>query len=143
MTSEHQKAALLIRLGDQRYGVPLSAVERVLPMAAVLVLPESDDGLLGMLNLHGSVLPVVDPRARLGLVTPGVAAGQRLILLRGATQFLMWVDEVDDVIALSPESVSEVPTSRTSPVVTSVVRLNETIVPLLAPGALEPRVIAT
>jgi purine-binding chemotaxis protein CheW len=139
MTADVQSAALLVRLGDQRYGLPLSAVERVLPMAAVLALPESRDGLLGMLNLHGAVLPVVDPRVRLGMATPQVAADQRLILLRGEARFLVWVDEVHDVVALSPEAVSEVPDRRPTSVVKSVLRLNDAMVPLLATGALEPR----
>ena len=139
MTFDAPHAALLVRLGGQRYGLPLIAVERVLPMAAVVSVPESGDGLLGMLNLHGNVLAVADPHARLGLSKPAQAADHRLILLRGSNPFLLWVDEVDEVVALSPEAFSGIPTHQVSPVVPTVVRLGEAIVPLLAPAALEPR----
>jgi purine-binding chemotaxis protein CheW len=142
MTFDPNTAALLVRLGDRQFGLPLSCVERVLPMAQVLPLPDAGESLLGMLNLHGNVLPVVDPHSRLGLDKPGVQAEHRLILLSGRAPFLMWVDDVDEVVVLSPEAFSDVPTLQTNPVVASVVRLGESIVPLLAPGALEPRDVA-
>jgi purine-binding chemotaxis protein CheW len=142
MSIDPTSAALLVRLGGSRYGLPLSAVERVLPMAAVVAVPESGNGLLGMLNLHGNVLPVADPRARLGLSRPSVTADHRLILLRGDKPFLLWVDEVEEVVSLGPEAFSGVPSQQLSPVAPAVVRLGESIVPLLAPAALEPRGIA-
>ncbi|MBV8715802.1 MAG: chemotaxis protein CheW [Chloroflexi bacterium] len=132
-------AALLVRVGDRRYGLPLAAVERVLPIAAVLPMPDAGEHLLGMLNLHGSVLPVVDPHARLGLPRPGLASDHRLILLRGKDPFLLWVDEVDEVVGLDPATISDVPSAPPNAVAPRVVRLGDAIVPLLAPGALEPR----
>jgi chemotaxis signal transduction protein len=130
MTSQ-PSAALLVRLGEHRFGLPLTAVERVLPMAAVLPLPEADSSWLGVLNLHGSVLPVINPRSRLGLPTPGLTADQRLVVLRGEGAFLMWVDEVEDVVGVSPDALTGVPNALLS----GVLRLDDAIVPLLAPRA--------
>jgi purine-binding chemotaxis protein CheW len=141
MTFDSTRAALLVRLGDRSFGLPLEAVERVLPMATVLPLPDAGDSLLGVLNLHGEVLPVIDAHVRVGVAKPSVAAEHRLILLRGTTRFLMWVDEVNEVVVLGPEACSGVPTQQPSPVVAGVVRLGESIVPLLAPAALEPRAV--
>jgi len=131
-------AALLVRLGDRYFGLPLASVERVLPMATVLPLPDTSDGLLGVLNLHGNVLPVIDAHARLGVEKPSVAADHQLVLLRGARPFLMWVDEVQEVVAFSADTFSAVPTRHENPVISTVFRLGESIVPLLAPAALEP-----
>ena len=50
--TEQAFAMLLIRLGERHYGLPLDAVERIMPMAQVLALPDTGDGLLGMLNLQ-------------------------------------------------------------------------------------------
>src|SRR5919202_2705220 len=108
-------AVLLVVLGERRYGLPLGAVERVLPMAAVLALPEAGDGLLGMLNLHGQVLPVIDPHQRLGLPSPRLATEQRLVLLRASVPFLLWVDGVEDVVAGGPDALSAVPAYQASP----------------------------
>jgi purine-binding chemotaxis protein CheW len=132
-------AALLVRLGDRHYGLPLGVVERVFPMAAVVPLPEQSQGLIGMLNLHGEILPVIDPRPRLGLPTPRMNAEHRLVLVRGGKPFLLWVDDVDEVVGVGREDVANVPAQHVSPVVPRVLRLAEKIVPLLAPTALEPR----
>jgi chemotaxis signal transduction protein len=140
----YEAAALLVRVAGRQFGLPLAVVERVLPMAYVLSLPEAGQGLVGMLNLHGEIVPVVDPRPRLGLPSPTASAEQRLVALRGsgANRFLLWVDEVDEVVTVTPEELSGVPAQQASPVVPRVLRLGDAIVPLLAPTALEPRVAA-
>ena len=137
--TEQAFAMLLIRLGERQYGLPLDAVERIMPMAQVLALPDTGDGLLGMLNVHGQVLPVIDPHPRLGLPTPRLAAEQRLVLLRATVPFLLWVDDVEEVVISGADGLSVVPAQQASPVVARVLRLGETIVPVLAPVALEPR----
>src|ERR1043166_2132624 len=73
---------LEIELGGQRYGIPLEHVQEIVPMAA-LVPPDLPSVLAGMLNLGGTIYPVlrldrlmhVADRAG-GLYTP-------LIVLRG------------------------------------------------------------
>jgi len=132
-------AILLVRLGERQFGLPLEAVERIMPMAHVLSLPDAGDGLLGMLNVHGNVLPVIDPHPRLGLPTPRLAAEQRLVLLRATVPFLLWVDDVEEVVVSGADGLSVVPAQQTSPLIARVLRLGENIVPVLAPGALEPR----
>lgn len=139
MQDQEEASAVLVRLAGRQYGLPLAAVERVMPMAHVLSLPDMGQGLVGMLNLHGNVLPVVDPRQRLGLPTPLVSAEHRMVLLRGSNRFLLWVDEVDEVVTLSPDEQSGVPAQQASPVVPRVLRIGDELVPLLAPAALEPR----
>jgi chemotaxis signal transduction protein len=132
-------AVLLVRLAERQYGLPLASVERVLPMAQVAQLPDTGDGLLGMLNLHGQVLPVVNPHPRLGLPAPRIAANHRLVLVRATAPFLLWVDDVDEVVSVAADELSSVPAQQASPVVPRVLRLGEVIVPVLAPSALEPR----
>jgi purine-binding chemotaxis protein CheW len=133
------RAVLLVRIGERQYGLPLASVERVLPMAYVVPLPDSGIGLMGMLNLHGNVMPVIDPRVRLGVPSPPFAAGHQLVCLRARTPYLMWVDSVDDVVTIGEGELSEVPGQHNSPLVPRVLRVGDAIVPVLAPTALEPR----
>jgi purine-binding chemotaxis protein CheW len=137
-TAQKPHAALLVRLGQQRYGLPLASVERVLPMAYVFSLPDTGNGLVGVLNLHGRILPVVNPRPRLGLATPSIAAEHRLVLLVGSTPFLLWVDDVEEVVSTAEDALSAVPAPHSAAVVLRVLRLDDAIVPVLAPAALEP-----
>ena len=128
---------LLVKIGDRQYGLPLTCVQRVLPMALVLGLPDAGDGLLGMLNLHGQVLPVIDPHPRLGLPSPRLTADQRLVLLEAGTPFLLWVNEVDEVVTAAADALSDVPGQQPSPLIPRVVRLGDSIVPVLAPAAVQ------
>jgi purine-binding chemotaxis protein CheW len=131
------RAVLLVKIGDRQYGLPLEAVERVLPMAYLLSVPDNGDGLLGMLNFHGEVLPVIDPHPRLGLPRRTLTAEHRLVLLRATTSFLLWVDVVQEVVEHGPDTVSMVPAQQANPLVPWVLRLHDSLVPLLAPSALE------
>jgi chemotaxis signal transduction protein len=130
-------AVLLVHLAERSFGLPLASVERVLPMAYVLALPETGRELIGMLNLHGEILPVVDPRPRLGLPTPAMTSEQHLVLVAGATRFLLWVDSIDEVVQ-NADLPSAVPTQHASPLIPRVFRLGDTIIPILAPTALAP-----
>jgi purine-binding chemotaxis protein CheW len=88
---------LFVHLADQRFGVPLAQVERVMPLAHFLPLPGQADEVVGMFNLHGDVLPVLDVRPRFGITTPPLHAEHSLLLLSGERRVLVWVDRVDDV----------------------------------------------
>jgi chemotaxis signal transduction protein len=136
--TERTDAVLLVKLDGRQYGLPLVCVGRVLPMAHVVSLPGSRDGVLGMLNLHGQVLPVIDPRPRLGLASPSLAPDHRLVLILGEAPFLLWVDEVDEVVTAAPEAITVVGTQQGNPLVATILRLGDSIVPVLAPSALEP-----
>jgi chemotaxis signal transduction protein len=138
-SAEAAGAVLLVSIGERQFGLPLAAVERVLPMAAILTLPDCGDGLLGVLNLHGDVLPVVDAHPRLGLPTPKPGTDHKLVLLKATVPFLLWVDDVEEVVTSAADLLSVVPGHQASPLVPRVLRLGKTMVPVLAPAALEPR----
>lgn len=136
--AERTAAVLLVKFDGRQYGLPLACVGRVLPMAHVVSLPGSSNGVLGMLNLHGQVLPVIDPRPQLGLASPSLAPDHRLVLILGAAPFLLWVDEVEEVVIAAPEAITVVAAQQGSPLIATILRLGDSIVPVFAPGALEP-----
>lgn len=86
---------LTVRLGSQTLGIPSIDVEQILHMVEITRLSHRDPGVSGMLNLHGDILLIADPRARLGLPVATPHPDQRLILIGGQPPFLLWVDEVE------------------------------------------------
>ena len=54
-------------LDDRRYGLRLDAVERVLPALDVTPLPKAPEIVLGLINLKGKIIPVLDVRRRFRL----------------------------------------------------------------------------
>ena len=73
---------VVFQIEDQRFALNLSAVERVLPMVAVSALPNAPQVVLGAINVHGSILPVVDIRRRLGIHARPYGSSTHLVLAR-------------------------------------------------------------
>jgi len=84
-----------------RYAVSLSAVERAYAMPAVSPLPGAPAAVLGMINLHGRPVAVVDPRRRLGLPAREYGLAAHLLIARTPRRTLaIPTDEVLGVVEL-------------------------------------------
>jgi purine-binding chemotaxis protein CheW len=58
------------KLENELFGVEVTRTKEILSMTAVTQVPQTPDYLLGVINLRGQVVPVVDMRLKLG-VSPG------------------------------------------------------------------------
>ena len=54
-------------LGKELYGVEVTRTREILSLTPVTKVPQTPDYLLGVINLRGQVVPVVDMRLKLGL----------------------------------------------------------------------------
>ena len=54
-------------LGDELFGVEVTKTREILSLTPVTKVPQTPDYLLGVINLRGQVVPVVDMRLKLGL----------------------------------------------------------------------------
>ena len=99
-------AVVLFAIGGASCAVPLEATERALHMVAVSPLPGAPPILAGVINLHGSVVPVVDLRRRLGSAVPAYGLGAHLLLVTSARRRLaLSTDQVLGVRTIPAESV--------------------------------------
>jgi purine-binding chemotaxis protein CheW len=137
-TTGSDRLLLVGHVGEQAFALPAASVERVVRMAALTPLPDAPAGIVGMLNLGGTALPVVDPRHRLGRPSPEVHPDQRLIVLRARTRYLLWVDEVERIVSVQPRDLDAVQSDAEQPLAPSVVRLDGEVIPVLSPEALDP-----
>lgn len=101
---------LTFALAGEEYGVDILAVREIRGWSRVTRIPQTPDYLLGVLNLRGAIVPIMDLRLRFGLereeygattVTIVVAVGDRL--------FGIVVDAVSDVIDIDDGEVKPVP----------------------------------
>jgi purine-binding chemotaxis protein CheW len=105
-----------VTLGIERevFGVPVESVLEILDMQPVFRVPETPSYLLGLIDLRGRSVPVIDLRAKLGL--PAIAATEttRILVLEvevpGRTLVLGLVaDRVFEVIALNADDIEPPP----------------------------------
>lgn len=129
---------LFVRLGEQRYALPGDAVQRILPMAAPTLFPGAPDGVVGVLAFGGQLMPIIDPRPRLLLVTLSPHPQQHLVLLRATTTFLLWIDRAESVELLAPAALIEIANADADALTPQLARLGGEAIPVLAPLAFDP-----
>jgi len=106
MVTRTLSQALVIRLGAGEFAIPVEDVTEVLSMVELTALPESPPWLVGMVNLRGDVVPVVDLRVRLGIPAEPFGLSTPLIVVAAAGRRIALVsDGVTEVLAVRPEDV--------------------------------------
>ena len=70
---------LLFQVGSEQYGLEIEAIQEVADDPPLYAVPQRGAFLLGAVNLHGRVLPVIDLPALLGMA--GVPRDPRLVVL--------------------------------------------------------------
>jgi purine-binding chemotaxis protein CheW len=93
-------------LDDQRYALRLDAVERVVPAAELTPLPGAPAIVLGLIDVEGRIIPVVDIRGRFHLPEREMGVNDRIIIARTARRMMgILVDEAGEVIERAEEQV--------------------------------------
>jgi purine-binding chemotaxis protein CheW len=93
---------VVFKLDDQRYALPLTTVERIVRMVEVTPVPEVDASLLGVINVQGRIIPVVNTRHRFGLPSKPPCLSDQLIIARAGSRSLALVaDAVTGVLESS------------------------------------------
>ncbi len=109
--NDEEEQVVVFRLADGEFGVPISSVQEIVRIPDQLSrVPKTPDFVEGVINLRGSVLPVIDQRKRLGL--PDIARNDRqrimVFLLDGVrTGFI--VDAVTEVLKLHQRQIEPAP----------------------------------
>jgi purine-binding chemotaxis protein CheW len=108
------RKVLTFSLGGEVYGVDILRVMEIRGWAPVTRIPQSPESLLGVLNLRGVIVPIVDLRIRFGLAVAEFNALTVTIVLSldigGARkEYGIVVDSVRDVVDLAPGSIRAAP----------------------------------
>ncbi len=99
------KSCILFRIGERLCAADLPSTERLLRAAAPTPLPESPAHLLGVLNLEGTLIPVVDLREYVGCVARPLDPDDRFLILQsGGKRTALVVEEVLGVQEISMEN---------------------------------------
>ena len=69
-------------LGDVNYALTLASVERVVDAVWVTPLPDAPNVILGVINVQGQIVPVVDIRQRFGLIARDIGCDDKLIIAK-------------------------------------------------------------
>src|SRR5512141_377305 len=107
---EATREVLVFVLGREEYGVDILKVQEIRGYEKVTPIPSAPDYLKGIVNLRGTIVPVIDMRVKFALPEARYDSFTVVIILRLARRVIgIVVDAVSDVVALSPNDVKPAP----------------------------------
>lgn len=99
--SEQYKQLVSFRIGDEEFGVDILVVQEIIRLPIITPIPNAPRFILGMINLRGRIIPVIDLRKRLKI------AGKKPTQNDRKTRVLI-VEMQSNVMGFIVDSVSEV-----------------------------------
>lgn len=93
-------------LANLRCALPEASVVELLPAASLTPLPDAPPIVMGLSNVRGTIVPVLDLRTRLGLAPKPLAPSDHFILTRTKQRLLaLRVDRAEALLELDPASI--------------------------------------
>ncbi|MBP7414566.1 MAG: chemotaxis protein CheW [Simplicispira sp.] len=103
-------AFLAFKLGQEEYGMDILRVQEIRSYEKPTLLPHGPAHLLGVVNLRGTIVPLMDLRVRLQLAQATYDAHTVVIVVNVGQRVVgLVVDSVSDVLSLRPEQMRPVP----------------------------------
>ncbi|HLI63691.1 MAG TPA: chemotaxis protein CheW [Terriglobales bacterium] len=110
--SEEALLVSVFRLGEALFGIPAAQIQEVVQMGNVTPVHHAPPFIVGIRNLRGRIVTVVDLRLRLELGEAERSADSRILIVDTEGELVgLLVDRVDDTIFLRPESMSPPPSN--------------------------------
>lgn len=98
------------RLMDDLYAVDIMRINEIIRPQKLTVLPKAPSFIEGVINLRGTVIPVVDLRKRFDMPSRPANASTRLLIIRVAGQSIgIVVDDVTEVITVPLKDIKPPP----------------------------------
>ena len=105
-----QREVVTFRIHEQEFGVDILAVREIRGWTPPTVVPHASSYILGVINLRGVVLPIIDLAARLGLPATEISTRHAVIVVHTGGQLAgLLVDGVSDILSFSTASVQPTP----------------------------------
>ncbi len=98
------------RLDNETYGINVMQVQEVLRYSSIAPVPGAPSYVLGIINLRGNVVTVIDTRQRFGLSSGEVTDNTRIVIIESDKQVVgILVDSVSEVVYLRQSEIEMTP----------------------------------
>ena len=108
--TESEDKHLLFRLGDEEYGVPIDRVQSIEELQKIVAVPDMPHYVRGVINLRGTVIPVVDLRLRFGMPAREYDDRTCIIIIEADSRVVGFiVDTVSEVHQIPGKNIQPAP----------------------------------
>jgi len=102
--------ALAFKLGNEEYGIKILKVQEIRGYETVTRIASAPEHVKGVVNLRGTIVPIVDMRIKFNLGEPTYDQFTVVIILNIQDRVVgMVVDSVSDVISLTADQIKPAP----------------------------------
>lgn len=106
------KSVVIFRLGSEEYGLAIERVQSIIRFEASTPVPRAPDIVMGVINLRGQVIPVVDLTLRFLQESFQPSPTSRIIVAEGEVGVLgLAVDSASEVVSIPLASIKPAPES--------------------------------
>jgi purine-binding chemotaxis protein CheW len=115
MIKQTAHAYVTFSLNDEKFAIPVDNVQEIVEFGQVTKVPNAPDYMLGIINLRGQILPLLDTKLKLGLSATVKSKKSRVMVLDIPTaddkrlHIGAVVDVAREVIEISPKEIQEAP----------------------------------
>lgn len=97
---------VIFKLGREEYGVSILQVQEIKRITEITRVPHTPEYIKGVINLRGSVLPVIDLKRRLNLPQQALTENTRIIIVKVKEISVgMIVDAVSEVMTINQQNI--------------------------------------
>ncbi|MGL1903016.1 MAG: chemotaxis protein CheW [Fibrobacterales bacterium] len=130
---------LTFKLGTEEYGVSILKVQRIIQQQKITPIPHTPEYIKGVINLRGSVIPIVELRAKFSMDSVENTDNTCIVVVqvgaaRGEVVMGFLIDSVSEVLYISESQLQETPTfgeGISVEFITSVAKINSRVIMLL------------
>lgn len=134
-------------VGGQSYAVSVNIVREILKIPRIYTMPKVPSFVKGVIDLRGSILPLVDLRERLSLGPVDLKKGRVVVIVPGNKPLGLLVDTVSEVFSTTPKGIKQTPEMFRQPhlqFIQGMVRMDEQLYLIMDPkGLFTPQELTT
>jgi len=118
-TAVEKKQYLTFKVGKEIYGLRLNQAKEIIKPPKITTVPNTEDYILGVINLRGQVVPVINLKNKLGLTEDTTVdinqdKSKKIVVININGMLIgVYVDGVNEVINISVEDIEGVTENRT------------------------------
>ncbi|SIO02955.1 purine-binding chemotaxis protein CheW [Rhodovulum sp. ES.010] len=131
-----------LKAGGQSFCIEITQIREIRRWSPVTALPHAEDAVLGVMNLRGAVIPIVDLAARLGLGACDASPRHVIMVVAVGTRTIgLLVDSVSEILTVNGDQICEAPSMGNGELANSIlglVSVEEDMSRILAPETLLP-----
>ena len=129
---------IVFRISTEEYGLDVSQVKSIERLQHITIVPNTTEFIRGIINLRGSVIPIIDLRARFGITNKENTESMRIIVVAIENIELgLIVDSANDVIDIPIDAIETPPTiisKNKLSYIDSIAKINERLLLILNPN---------